>query len=145
MGAEVDTGREAVELLAKRVKSIDWRDGCLMERACATLRALLARAEAAETNVSKMRETAERLAEQFRSERDAAIAERDGLLAALREAHAALKMAREFGISSVGYHAMQSSVLAEWVDGGMQGDFPIYDSPFVKQYLESRAALGGAK
>ncbi len=145
MGAEVDTGR----------KTVAGYCSCLRERgyeAEATLMdALLARAEAAELRAAEAvvatnkchikRMQAEREAREAEAQRDAAIAERDGLLAALREAHAALKMAREFGISSVSYHAMQSSVLGEWVDGGMRGPFPIYDSPFVRKYLEDRAAL----
>lgn len=104
MGAEVDTGREAVEALAKRLKAIDWRDGCLMERACATLRALLARAETAElraaeavvalNNRDRERMQAEREARNAEAQRDAAIAERDQARTALRQIRQEIGRAR---------------------------------------------------
>lgn len=101
MGAEVDTSREAVETLAKRVKSIDWRDGCLMERACATLRALLARAEAAEalnkkhdTPAWEANESLNAKVYQLAQERDAAVAERDQARTALRQIRQEIGRAR---------------------------------------------------
>lgn len=136
----IDTSAAAVE--RSRAALLGWLTGPdsgqndgLVE-ASNLLHALHARAEAAEAKALANEDDA-------RAAMSAVItltAERDAAQAALREAHGALKMAREFGIASVSFHAMQSSVLAEWVDGGMNGAFPIYDSPFVAEYLEGRAA-----
>lgn len=54
----------------------------------------------------------------------AAVNERPKLLERVRVLEEALKRAREWGVHSKAYHAGVSYDLAQWIDGGMQGDLP---------------------
>lgn len=50
----------------------------------------------------------------------------------------ALRLARQYGISSSAFDGESSVLLADWVDAGMPAGIPWPTSPFAQQWLRSQ-------